>query len=191
MCFYANIFPEIKWRRDSCLSMSFYNWLRDENIDLLAKLDFQPCQMKTCLKLNLPLSESLFSFSPLTFCTDFQMIKNKSIKDRYSQLARMHTCPLSVPLSCVHVAVGDEWQCSGWSKQVRGAAPEWATSFYRCTAIQWCFCLPLARLLQVQLSDLPLCYLSIQHTAAAHTCKKKKRKKWAHTCYLLLGHCPV
>lgn len=55
--------------------MSFYNWLRDENIDLLAKLDFQPYQMKTCLKLNLPLSESLFSFSPLTFCTDFQMIK--------------------------------------------------------------------------------------------------------------------
>lgn len=55
--------------------MSSYNWLRDENIDLVAELDFQPCQMKTCLKLNLSLSESLFSFSPLTFSMDFQLIK--------------------------------------------------------------------------------------------------------------------
>lgn len=100
--FSANIFQEIKWRRDSCLSMSFYNWLKDENIDLVAKLDFQPCQMKTCPKLNLSLSESLFSFPPLTFSLDFQLIKiNQEKKQIFTTGTHAHQWTSSFVRNCM------------------------------------------------------------------------------------------
>lgn len=90
-------------------------------------------------------------------------------------------------------AAGDEWHCSGWSKQVRGAAPEWATSFYPCTATQWRFCHPLApaRLLQVQLSRvicLSVIYPSSTLLLLTHAKKRRENKVSTH---LLLAPRPL
>lgn len=100
---------------------------------------------------------------------------------------------METPLADPSSAVGDEWHCSGWSKQVRGGALEWATSFYRCTAIQWCFCHPLApaRLLQVQLSRvicLSVIYPSSTLLLLTHAKRKKKKKVSTH---LLLASLPL
>lgn len=88
-------------------------------------------------------------------------------------------------------AVGDEWHCSGWSKQVRGAALEWATSLYRCTPIQWCFCHPLApaRLLQVQLSCV-ICLSVIYPSSTLLLTHAKKKKKKVNT-HLFLASLPL
>lgn len=119
-----------------------------------------------------------------------------------------HTHPLLFPLSCVHMAhaepppadprsaVGDEWHCSQWSKRVRGAEQEWATSFYCCTALQWCFCHPLALagLLQVQLSHVirlsSVIYPSRTLLLLAQP-KKKEKKNQKMTSYLFLASLPL
>lgn len=94
----------------------------------------------------------------------------------YFSVHMVHTEP---PPADPRSAVGDEWHCSQRSKRVRGAEQEWATSFYCCTALQWCFCHPLALagLLQVQLSHvIHLSSVIYPSTAVARSAQKKKKK---------------
>lgn len=179
--------------------MSSYNCLRDANIDLVAKLDFQPCQMKTCFKLNLALSERLFSFFSSHILHGLWNDKNKSIKDRYPQLA--HT--LYLPLLCAHgtreatprqtpvvpwvmndTVVSDQ---SGWEEPCRSEVlPSTVAQQYNGASVTLWLRLGCSRYSWAVSSASPLLFIHPAHCRCS-----LMQKKQAHTCYSPPCHCSV